>query len=50
MTLSMAVLALAALQAPPPAEVDAAVKKGGEFLLKKYEKGLDPSLMGWNLE
>jgi len=50
MTHPLAFLLLAALQAPPPADVDAAVKKGGEFLLKKYEKGLDPNLMGWNLE
>jgi len=39
-----------ALQAPDPGQVDAAVKKGAEFLLKKYEKGLDPGLLGWNLE
>lgn len=41
---------LAALQSPAPADVDAAVKKGADFLLKRYEKGLDPRLMGWNLE
>ncbi len=47
------ILLLAALpcpQAVDPAQVDEAVKKGSAFLLKKYEKGLDPNLMGWNLE
>jgi hypothetical protein len=39
-----------ALQAPDTAQVDAAVKRGADFLLKKYEKGLDPGLLGWNLE
>jgi hypothetical protein len=39
-----------ARQAIDQSQVDAAVKKGAAFLLKKYEKGLDPGLMGWNLE
>lgn len=39
-----------ALQAPDAQQVDAAVKKGAEFLLKKFEKGFDPALMGWNHE
>ncbi|MBI3856873.1 MAG: terpene cyclase/mutase family protein [Planctomycetes bacterium] len=50
MQVCLVLVTLAALQAPDPAQVDAAVKKGGAFLLKKYEKGLDPGLMGWNLE
>jgi hypothetical protein len=43
-------LALSLLQTPDSSKVDAAVQKGAEFLLKKYEKGLDPNLMGWTLE
>src|SRR5579864_1691032 len=44
------ILLATAFQAPDPIQVDAAVKKGAVFLLKKYEKGLDPRLLGWNLE
>jgi hypothetical protein len=43
-------LLAAAFQAPDPAAVDAAVKKGADYLLAKMDKGQDPKKMGPTLE
>jgi hypothetical protein len=45
--MQLLLLTLALSQAPDPAQIEAAVHKGGAFLLQKYEKGLDPAAMGW---